>query len=278
MMLATNYFINAPDIDEISHEFNILYKKDSKIKDLITFAEKYPEHRIIISFEDNEVDYSVLDIIKKLHPHVSVRLTKENMNEIPNLQKRAITFFLDTDMPAYNYTTLDMLIKLGVADVYIADDLFYDLVNVSKVCRSNNVRIRLILNRIPSTAFDKGVNPRSPIITPQMRQSLDRYINVAEFELGETTSIMAALEKLRTLIKIWFKDEYWLGQLADFNSDIQLSVPCPNYLIDTSYKWSCRRHCCSIPNSRCKRCQEWLDLANVLLKKNVIFRKVGKEE
>lgn len=272
MILATDYFINAPDIDEQAQEFNIFYKKDSKLEDIIAFVEKYQEHRIIFIFED-KIDYKMLDIIKKIHPHISVRLSQYDLHEIPLLQERFIPFFLDSSMPAYNYTILENLIDLGVSDVYIADDLFYDLNKVAKVCRYNNIRIRVILNHIPSTSITKGINPKSPFITPQMRKSMERYVAVAEFDLGEIEDYLSSLNKLRTLIKIWFKNEYWQGQLSEINKDVKISIPCANYIPDTSYKWNCRRHCNSTINSNCKRCEEWIALANTLYNKNIIFRK-----
>lgn len=277
MILATEYFINAPDIDEIVGEFNMLYRKHSKIEDILAFATKYPNHRLILKFEDR-INYKVLETLKAVHTNVSVRLSQEDMNQIPTLQKNGISYFLDITMPAYNYSTLDTLLKLKVSDVYIADDLWYDLRRVSKVCRRNNTRIRLIVNRIPCTSIDKGVNERSIFITPQTLKYYLRYVNVIEFDLGTSNSILDSLEKLRTMIKIWLKNNYWIGQLSTLNPEVKLPIPCPNYYPDVSYKSSCRRHCCAIPDSSCKKCKEWLDFANILIEKNIIFKKPDEEE
>ena len=57
---------------------------------------------------------------------------------------------------------LEDIAALGVTDVYIADDLCYDLLNVRKACDKLNLSVRWILDVIPSGTVNKNADPRAP--------------------------------------------------------------------------------------------------------------------
>lgn len=61
-----------------------------------------------------------------------------------------------------SFRLLEYVASLGVTDVYITDDLCYNLEMVRRACNKYNIRTRLIINRIPSSRPDKGIDPRSP--------------------------------------------------------------------------------------------------------------------
>lgn len=107
-------------------------------------------------------------------------------NNYSKLQELGIKFYFSPDFPIVNFRLLDYVIQLGVTDVYIMDDLCYNLEKVRAAADKANVRIRLILNRIPSMLLNKGENVRSPIFIPETVDELSKYIDTVEFDSGES--------------------------------------------------------------------------------------------
>lgn len=81
-------------------------------------------------------------------------------------------------MKVPTYSCLESFINLGVSDVYIADDLCYNLKNVHDICQENNVQMRLILNQVPSMTLDRGINPKAPIFMPKDMDTINPYFDV----------------------------------------------------------------------------------------------------
>ena len=98
------------------------------------------------------------------------------------LQQNNIKFFFGKELPITSFTLLDEMFANGVSDIYIADDLCYNLAKVSKRCKEKGVQIRLILNRIPITSLLAYDDVRAPIFSPRHYEELNKYIDVAEFD------------------------------------------------------------------------------------------------
>jgi len=149
---------------------------------LISFVEEYSNKRINISIPDDEIPINHFVTLNKIHNNIYVKLTRFQFRYAEKLKENNIKFFFDNTVPVSTFILLDELIKLGVTDVYIADDLCYNLENVSKRCQKDNVQIRLILNRIPATTINPYEDVRAPIFSPRHFNVLDEYIDVAEFD------------------------------------------------------------------------------------------------
>lgn len=102
------------------------------------------------------------------------------------LQELGIKFYFGPDFPIVNYRLLDYAIKLGATDVYIMDDLCYDLKRAHAAAKKANVNIRLVLNHIPSMLINKGEDVRAPIFIPETVDELSKYIDTVEFDSGNS--------------------------------------------------------------------------------------------
>lgn len=81
----------------------------------------------------------------------------------PRIQNiEGLKFYFDSSMSIDSFRLLEYVASLGVTDIYITDDLCYNLEMVRRACNKYNIRTRLIINRIPSSRPDKGIDPRSP--------------------------------------------------------------------------------------------------------------------
>lgn len=185
MKLATPFDLNV-DYIKNTNEFNILYKSETATLDkLISFFENYLDIRINIEFED-EIKIEYLKILQKIHNDFAVRIISSSQaKKITELKENNIKFFFDNDfLPCYSFALLDMMISLGVSDIYISDILCYNMEKVKELCEQNNIQIRLVLNLIPQLSPNKNTDIKAPIFNPRDREELDKYIDVAEFECG----------------------------------------------------------------------------------------------
>ena len=123
-----------------------------------------------------------------------------NLKLVEEMKEHKLKFFFRALSAPSSFSLLEEQLMLGVSDVYICDDLCYNLEKVKKACDKYNVQVRLILNEIPSKRLDKGKNPRAPIFIPEYKKKLSNYIDVGEFNASSWI-------KINTLYKIWFKQE-----------------------------------------------------------------------
>lgn len=74
------------------------------------------------------------------------------------------------------------MLKLNVSDIYIYDALCYQMPIVKDKCNKQNIQIRLVLNKIPTNQPNAGQDYRAPIFTPRDMDTLENFIDVAEFD------------------------------------------------------------------------------------------------
>lgn len=272
--LAIDFKINNDEWDKIASQFNVLFKDNSNIDNFLEFAAKYPNHRLNIRFQ-NEINYQLLKLVTKVHDNIYVRLVQEQLPQVSKLKQNGYHFFFDGSLGAYNYTSLSNLLNLGVSDVYIYDDLLYDLATVHKKCEYNGAHIRLVLNRLPHTTPDRGINAKSMMITPQMWWYIDDYIDVVEFDCGSPCN----WSEFEVLFNTYITDGYWKGPLHELNHDVRiLSFPCdtypPEFILE---KICCKRRCEKQTYNICRKCYQYLNIATEMHSKNFSY-KMGKPE
>lgn len=229
------------------------------------FLSKYPETRfnITIDTSDYSFDYNRLRILKNINPNIHI-VTSLHQDYYKKLQELGIKFYFNSDFPIVNFRLLDYVIKLGVTDVYIMDDLCYNLKRVREVADKTGVNIRLILNRIPSMLLDKGENVRSPIFIPETVDELSKYIDTVEFEVENSWT------RLETLYKIWFIKKQWRENLQAINADLRIDIPNQSMIPDfTVYKMNCGYRCGY--GSVCKKCNQFYEMAKDLESKNIEY-------
>lgn len=247
-------------------EYNILFRTDdSSLEDLIQFITLPFIERVNIQFT-NKINIKIIQTVNNIKDCLYVRVMPEHWPQISELQDNKIRFFLDGSMPVSTYTQLAEAFDLGVSDIYIADDLNYNLDDVSKICKEKNIQMRLILNRIPATTLTKGSDVKSPIYRPQDMDILEKYFNVFEFDCDDPYN----WNEFNVLFKAFFINKYWHGDLSELNHDIQIDFPNDQIMLNYSFsKMNCGRRCDSRASNKCKKCQQFYDIRTMLLDKGV---------
>lgn len=276
MNLAIPFKLNNEKYDEVADEFNLKFNSERNSEEkLIEFAETYQDHRINI--EMDIVDSSLLSVLSKVHPRIYVRLTRmSDMTILSELRKKKIKFFFDSEAyTATSITSLIFLISIGVSDVYIADDLCYDLENTAEIAHGWNVQLRLVLNVVAMTV--PPINEeKSPWFPPEATDILAKYIDTIEFDCGDPYD----WHRFGVFYRAWLERKTWHGNLNEIIYPLTIDIPNDSFLADEliRYKVNCRRHCSAASRS-CTRCQSYVDLANELAEREIgLNKKWGKKE
>lgn len=270
--LAIPYkFKGNEELNEIASEFNILFDDDRNTLDrIIYFMQQYEGKRFNICFK-NGINMPIVKSIASVTDKACFRLKPSDVQYIEELKENNVKYFFDKEMLVTDYTNLDAYVRAGVTDVYIGDDLCYNLKDVSNYLEENNIKMRLVLNRIPATSMDRNINPKSPIYRPQDFDLLNIYFDMFEFDVGDYGN--ENWNKLNVLYKTWFKNQYWHGDLREINEDLQILFPNDMIIPEfTSYKVNCERRCNQRATSSCRKCEQFLNIAYQLVKKRAKFK------
>lgn len=270
MKLAIPFALNNEKYNEIAAEFNILFRESRNSKEkLIEFAEAYPNHRLNIEMDN--IDVSFLNLLNKAHDKIFVRLSEiSDMQYIQEFKEKNIRFFFNNaTLPATSIVTLDYLLSLGVSDVYIADDLLYNLKETRDIVSSHGAKIRMVLNVMPTSIplLDEVTGPWFP---PDAADILDEYIDTAEFACGSPYN----WHKHGVFYRAWFENKTWHGNLNEIITRLSIDIPDDSLFAQEliRYKIHCGKHCANLDRP-CRRCQGYVELANALSEKKIGIRK-----
>ena len=265
-----SYDYSDDKYNDLVGEFNINFDiEKNDLNKLIEFIEQKLDKRINIHFP-NGVDIGVLKSIHRLFDNIYVRLDIQDIVKTAELRELNIPYFFTSNCLVSSYTLLDSFILLGVSDIYIADDLCYNIPDVSEYCHSKGVKLRLVLNEIPSTSFDKGINYKSPIYKPDDIEVLAKYIDTFEFNCGSPYQ----WNKFEVLYKTWFVNGYWHGDLQEINKDLHIVLYNDTMLPDWSrYKMKCGRRCNMRISNTCRKCEQFLEIQDLMLEKDIGYKR-----
>jgi hypothetical protein len=266
--IAIPFLLNNP-LNDIAAEFNLEFDdKINNLDKLMDFIDVYPDTRMNISFT-NGLDKKMAKTLARYSDNVYIRLQPSDIIACQVLAEDNIKFFFDRSVSANTYNSLEDFIALGVTDIYITDDLVYNLKVMRKWADEHHINLRLIVNRIPSTALSAGNDYKSPIFRPEDMDILENYFDCFEFAFEEYPD----KAQVGIMYKIWFEDRKWFGELSEINSDIKFYFP--NYSVipfHRDFKMNCTRRCDSRYDNPCRKCSQLIEIATMLAEKDIIIK------
>lgn len=120
----------------------------------------------------------------------------QQLSLVHRYKEWGLKFFLDSDYSINSFCQLKDVIDLGVTDVYIYEDLCYNLPKVREYCNKYHVRLRIIVNRIPTFTLGKSTDVTAPFYLPENLPIMSRYYDVIEFDLQNSWNRFDALEAI----------------------------------------------------------------------------------
>lgn len=270
--------IASPFAIEFNHkewlnEYNIIYKQKNKIEDIIRFLSENEDKRINIWFKDESFDIELIKTLNKLHSQLYVVFQHSGFfvnKEVQELVANNIKFYFTSLVGSFS--ELNYYLALGCKEFYPAGDLMYDLPTVKKICTDNNVKMRIVLNRI-ATNIEKST-VKDVFFRPQDLDIVQEYFDTAEFVCGSSLFDPTDYDwrTFKVLYRHWFEREKWIGDLQEINPDLDFALPCesiPKQFFTT--KISCQIKC--YKGKSCNHCENYYNTAMVLKEKGIIFDK-----
>ena len=207
--------------------------------------------RIIIDISDfcGEPNWEIISAAVREYPQSAVLITKEQIDFIPRIRIYKLDWFF-----ANGCSSWDMLKECadyGVSDVYIINELGFDIKNVKAFCEKNNIKVRIYPNIAQNSTLLLTIGTyTSFFVRPEDISIYEEYVDVFEF--------FGAPEKEGVLYEIYTEGE-WRSDLELLILNIPTLVDNRtknNYIADVfgTSRLDCKKKCIYGECNICKNC------------------------
>lgn len=249
----------AKEIDELVITFN------PGDKSLVDFIELHKEQRIIIFIENNlfltKENFELFKSLYELYKNIVIKFTHYQEDMIEEILQYNFPFFFGDRVN--NWDTLIGLISLGVSDVYVVEELCFEIDKVAEVAHSEGVNIRVFPN-VAQSAWKDSDGITKFFIRPEDVYLYEPYVDVLEF--------FNSKKRENTLYKIYAIEKKWFGQLNELiiglNDDIDSRYILPEFALHRIF---CGKKC--IKTGKCRICHKIKTLSHTLKDNNYIIKK-----
>lgn len=250
---------------------------------LINFLQEHQNQRIIFDIEDASIlfdqkEFQVFKMLKRMDEkyqnwvlrfpnYIEIPLAE---NRIKLLQQENIPFFFNTCIGTWDM--LEGFVQLGVSDIYIVNELAFELDRVENRLHKENIKIRVYPN-IAQASWRNIPDLKKFFIRPEDIQNYEEYVDVCEFyETDEMKSI-----QLDVLYKAYAIDKRWFGRLKqiilDFDAELDGRYTHPLWI---SRRIRCGKKC--FKGYMCDLCTTIAEFGKTLEKARITIEKPAKEK
>lgn len=266
MNYCFNYNLKTKNFKCLKEAQEIIIPFNKKIFfDIEKFLLENENKRVNINLEDEDLSIYNINFFNELyhkynHKNFSLKLPiyKEKYEEI--ISKIEVPFFFSNLVG--DWDTFIGLINYKISDIYIVEELGFELEKIKKICENKNIKIRVF----PNVAQSKWKNTNALLkffIRPEDLDFYSKYIDIIEFFGKE--------EKYDIYYKIYNKDKKWFGKLneiiIDFNSELDNKYVIPRF---PERRINCNKKC--MKENKCKICFNIKELSNVLEQTELIVK------
>ncbi len=261
MKYCIHYHRNSPfhyfnEVDELEIHYR---KEDVTLPD---FLEQNNSKTVVITVENIE-DIEAINRLSNLYTKYKNFKLKIDFadNELTKAaMDSGIPYFFSTFVD--DWDTLTGIIKLHPTDIYIVNELGFELDKVAPIVHEQGIRVRAFPNVAQSTWKDTE-DIKKFFIRPEDVDLYASYIDVFEFFGHE--------QQLSAYYSIYQHDKQWFGKLNeiinDFHSEIDNRCITPAF---TKARLKCGKRC--LKGHPCHICERVEHLANTLTDQKFILR------
>lgn len=270
MKYCIEFAKNFEYIDEIDEIF-IQYKSNNEA--LEKFIEKFKEKRILIklNFEDfNEfIDDNIqIDFFKEIRDKYNINIgfilpayeLDGSIKVFNILKENNLPSFFSTMV--HSWDMLTGLARMGVSDMYIVEELGFELDKVAAILHEQGIQIRCYPN-IAQSAHRDIQDIKKFFIRPEDVELYEKYIDIFEF-YGSNNNLY---------YKVYAKEKKWFGKLNEiiFDFDDNLDSRCivPEF---AEVRSRCGKKC--MKGNPCKICEKVEKLSDLMQENDLYFREV----
>ena len=261
MKYCLNYNRDTERANHIQDADEWTIKYNSKDTTLLEFLDLHKDKRINIYFEE-EIKRDFLEELCNKYSNVYIKLNYQLYDKIfaDKQNKPKIRFFFDTQIS--DVDTLNALLKLGATDVYIVENLCFELDKISELVHSYNAAIRVYPN-IAQSKWDDTPALKKFFIRPEDIDEYEKYIDTIEFyNVDKQIDIYYNIYKIK---------KQWFGKLneiiLDFNSEIDNKYIIPRF---AEMRIKCGKNC--FKGGHCRRCEVIEELSSSLEQSELVVK------
>ena len=273
MKYCINYSNKSHIIDKVD-EILIRYDKN-KILELFTqFIPAHLNQRVIVQLiEEDNID-TIVNNLKKI-----ISIYNENKDikfdiQLPFYNQKFIEELKDTNLryffkaAANSWDKFTGLMSQNVSDIYITDELAFELDKVAEIAHKNNIKVRVYPN-VAQSRWDKLSDILKFFIRPEDIEIYESYVDVCEF-YGDKA------QQIDTYYKIYQEDKKWFGDLQEIIIGLDSKIDS-RYIIPrfAEKRIKCGKDC--LKNGKCEMCKRILDLSEQLENAHLIVQ-IDKEK
>lgn len=258
MKICVNFY-QGLNLVKQAHEVKIKINQEHTDAGLLKFLEaRNPEQRIILDMTKLDAEDIIkwipaLNIAKGVHNNYAVLIDAGmHHDSIVSLYEENIPFFFQNHINTWE--RLVTSINAGVSDVYITDELGFDIQNVSAFCHDRNVKVRIYPNVAQSSSYLKTTGKLNKFfVRPEDIMFYDKYVDIYEF--------FGSIDKQSVLYRI-YSSHQWMGSLdlliLGLDVDIYSDRLLPHF---GEARTKCEKRCLQ---GRCDICSAAEDFARAL--------------
>ena len=256
--------------DEWVDEYNVMFNPEKNDYSLLQKRVSEWNKRINLLWV-GKFNIEDIKLLTKLNDNIYIRVTIENLPHIQEIKENGIKFFLDSSIMIHSYSLFDWAINdIKPAEIYIGDDLFFNIKEVYNLCKKNDIALRIILNKVQTNDPITWLNSTAPFVRPEDYALISMYFSTGELSasssLDPNDEYSCNCVFLSTLYNRYFLDKEWGGDLRYLNKDISVYLPNSSIPSDlTEYKLNCKHRCTSSSNSVCTKCRRYIKLAKDIM-------------
>lgn len=252
------YFSQKSSILDKVDEINVDY--DPRELTFVTFLQEHENQRVNICFFDPtllEDGISRIIAIHEKYPQLNLaikfsRYDKELDKYIDICKENNIPFYFSDFITSWD--SLHGYVNLGVSDVFIVEELGFELDAVYEITSRANVRIRVFPN-VAQSSWKTSPEIKRFFIRPEDTPIYEQYVDVFEF-FGDTN-------RINIMYDVYAVDKEWFGTLDELIIGIHSKID--NRTLTGVFpvrRIKCGKRC--MKGKGCNICEIAADLASTL--------------
>lgn len=258
--------IDMSKFDEISIRY------EGQNEELITFLQEHSNQTISLVILDIDQFYSnqVWEIVNAIHetyPEIVLKVCFGDIGHFALIDEKLLAGAQALKVPYYfgfiavNFDQLNYLCEYGASEVYLAEDICFDLKRAKRICDRYGVKIRAFPN-VAQASVKTSPAHKKFFIRPEDLETYSDVIDTIEF-WGE-------LDRQEIFYRI-YRSGKWFGQLREIIADLNMEFDsrCIIPIFAESRK-TCGRKC--MKGDSCKICDSILSISRKLGDMNMIIK------
>lgn len=255
-------------LDEINIKFDV-----KNIDTLLDYMKEHPTQRINAKIKEEEDIYrgKLLDVFEDFkirNPEIdfAIILPKYDANLAEVCRERKLKFFFD--VVVRDWETFNAFIVAGVSDVYLVEQMMFEIKDAARAAHSAGVTVRTFPN-IAQLKYEETSSLKSFFIRPEDIDLYEGLVDVMELYTIDEINQDVVLD-------IYRRDKQWWGPLRELIIGLDTELD-GRYIIPRfgERRLGCGRKC--FKGMRCDVCQVVEDLGKNLQKTGIVI-KYNKEE